>query len=160
MIRTYRMLVPHKKEALISGFSELMRARSVECVVHENGVSSGRIPFVFWSLDRRLLSRNNWVGINPFLFVDKVSLTVICGEEQVEQPVEAVVFVTSYRAYIPLLFLLLMLVDEMGGSAHFLGLLVVGLVYFFGIGTLISSALDSEIKYMSVDLKSTGFNIV
>lgn len=55
---------------------ELLVCESLRFEIEQNTIRSVNIPFPILSFDYRVLSRNNWVGINPFVYVSNILLRV------------------------------------------------------------------------------------
>ena|SRR5713101_3299330 len=53
----------------------LLSAEHVEVRRSANSLSSTHIPFPIINIDKRLYSRRNWVGINPFIYLGNVSVS-------------------------------------------------------------------------------------
>jgi hypothetical protein len=42
-----------------------------------NGIESQRMPLAFLSFDKRRYSKNNWGGINPFIYISNIKIGLI-----------------------------------------------------------------------------------
>jgi len=69
--------------------SELFGQESVLFQCEGQTIQTTATPIAFVGADRRLYSRNNWVGVNPFVFVSEVYISLKNTDESTE--VEVVV---------------------------------------------------------------------
>lgn len=134
-------------EDAVSAISALLARRSVEYRIAGNSIISTYVPIVLMSWDWRGHSRDNWVGINPFLLVD----TLIVDVSHLDNDGSRVdVIVTHIRPYVPLLIIAgtAISVDDPGNElfarALFAGAAVLYYLFVF-IGT-IRGLLPSEIR--------------
>lgn len=62
--------------------SELLTEEGVRFNRSINAVYSTETPVALLSVDRKLYSRNNWMGINPFIFISKID--ILCRDKNNE----------------------------------------------------------------------------
>ena len=54
-------------------------------------LKSTSTPIVFVNVDRRLYSRNNWVGLNPFVFVSGIDVNVSAADSDGSTVIDVVI---------------------------------------------------------------------
>jgi hypothetical protein len=54
----------------------LLTAEGVTFVVNKTSITSTHTPFAFLGVNRRLYSRLNWVGLNPFVYASSLAITM------------------------------------------------------------------------------------
>ena len=74
MNKTYEIVSPLSAQAALARIAALYSNEGVTYKVDSFGVHSTRTPIVVLSFQPRLYSHNNWVGLNPFVFVSGVDV--------------------------------------------------------------------------------------
>jgi hypothetical protein len=68
-----------------ASLERLMRLFDVEAVkyrVENDSLHTTKIPFAIFTLDPRMYSRRNWLGLNPFVFATSMNVdAVACSDE-------------------------------------------------------------------------------
>jgi hypothetical protein len=79
--RHLKIVTDTQPQSTIETISGLLTRRSVEHTVKGASISSTYIPFPFFSWDRRLYSHDNFMGVNPFIFIDSLNIEVKAEKE-------------------------------------------------------------------------------
>ena len=74
--RHFELITDAEPQTVTKIVSHLLRKRSVEHTSEGNYIKSTYIPIPFLSWDKRVYSRDNFVGINPFIYVDRLTVEV------------------------------------------------------------------------------------
>jgi len=154
--RHFQLIADAPPQSVIEAVSTLLTKRSVKHSIEENCIISSDIPIPIVNWDRRRYSRDNFIGVNPFLFVDSVALDVT---PEPEERAKLVLTAIQGRSYIPVVFILLMsgLVWTSGesiGGWIFLGVAV--LYYLFAFHVVIGKLLPGEIKRALQPIAAVG----
>ncbi len=64
------------KETVIERLQALLRSEHINFHVDGNNIITTDIPLPIFSFDKRLYSRNNWLGINPFVVVSRIDFAI------------------------------------------------------------------------------------
>lgn len=82
MKKRYRMTSVLPESECLARFGRLLADEYVVC--HREGLwlRSTDTPMVLLNFDRRYRSRNNWVGINPFVYVSGIEIELAGAGEQ------------------------------------------------------------------------------
>ena len=129
-------------DSLISYIICSLKRSGIYFTTKEYGLISEKIPIPLMSFDSRLYSKNNFLGVNPFVFVDKILITRSANGVYVD--------VTFYRPYVFIalgVFLFISARNSVEFSSHAYWLLVIGLLFFFFIRVfIIGITLNIELK--------------
>ena len=91
------------KEKVVQRLQSLMRSEHVSFIVNGNNIISTSIPLPILSIDKRLYSKNNWIGINPFVVLSSIVFTI---QETTEIKIHVTINKTrSYVIYSLIVFL-------------------------------------------------------
>jgi hypothetical protein len=60
----------------IMRISNLLTSEHVNFQADLNSIRSKEIPLPFWNFDKRLYTKRNWIGINPFIFASGVNFLI------------------------------------------------------------------------------------
>ncbi len=145
--QNFQFLSNFPPKEVLSAISQLLQKRYVNHVVTDNMIVSTEIPIPMLSFDRRLYSRDNFVGLNPFIYINKIVVSV---EPHIHDQSRIRVTVISIRPFIPLAFMCFlafvcwhMTSDPLPGV---IVLLITILSYIFAFHVIVARALPSEIR--------------
>jgi len=62
--------------AAIAQISNLLASEHISFQTDLNSIRSKEIPLPFSSFNKRLYTRKNWVGINPFIFISEINIII------------------------------------------------------------------------------------
>lgn len=131
----------------IFAISSLLSKRSIKYRIEGYAIVSTSVPVILISYDKRQYSRDNWVGINPFIFVDTLKINVRPHEDD-ESRIDIVVI--HIRPYVPLLIIVAIAISVEGtGNDLFVKLFfltIAVLFYLFAFKGAIGRLLPSEIR--------------
>jgi hypothetical protein len=74
MHKTYELFCQLSPEAASERIERLLSEEGVKYATAELSVASTKTPIVLLSVQPRLYTRRNWVGVNPFVFVTSVAV--------------------------------------------------------------------------------------
>ena len=137
----------NKKETMIR-LTKLLNDRSVKFNSNEDTIESTSTPFCIINFDRRMYSKNNWFGINPFQFISKITIAI----EEKEQNTNILVIASPYRAigwiaFWWLLALPIIQVNLLAGLITLAVALIVSLtIWFIFLQRLIPAEIRNAIK--------------
>ena len=118
-----------------------------ECVTYSrssDSIVSIKTPVALFSLDRRLYSKKNWVGVNPFIFVSGVEIT--CRYSSVNRT-DVSVSIDRKRAavmYVVAMAFVLVVGSVVPAKAVFVG--VFATILFLSLNALSGALVIKEIK--------------
>jgi hypothetical protein len=69
------------KDEALQRIGSLLDYENVEHKTEGHTIVSTHIPYPILNFDKRLYSRRNWVGVNPFLAFDDIRVSVTEGDE-------------------------------------------------------------------------------
>lgn len=132
-------------QSAISVISRLLTKRSVEHTIEGNFITSTDIPIPFFNWDRRLYSQDNFVGVNPFVFIDSLTIEV---KPNAGSKTQLHITTKRGRLYFPLVFIILcalwtLTVDRFAGAFFMFGSI---LYYLFAFRVVVRTLLLREIK--------------
>ena len=70
--------------------SDLLDSEHVSYKAEANIIGSTEIPLPFWSWDKRLYTRKNWIGFNPFIFISSIDF-ILKEISQKETHIEVII---------------------------------------------------------------------
>jgi len=143
--RHFEFLTDTPPQALINIVSRLLTKRSVKHTVQGNCIRSTDIPIPFVNWDRRLYSRDNFVGVNPFIFIGRLTVEV---KPEIGSKTYLHITANQGRAYIPLILMLsgalwILTTDSFAGLMF---LIIAILYYLFAFQVVVRSLMLREIK--------------
>ena len=151
MHKTYELFCQLSPAVASERIERLLSEEGVEYATDELSVASTKTPIVLLSIQPRLYTRRNWVGVNPFVFV--TSVAVRC--ERTEGGVTRVTIrVNRRRAFLLVAlwaacsFLAARAIPEPGRAILFLGVSCaawLGIAIFLG-GYLIRKEIGDFLK--------------
>jgi hypothetical protein len=140
----------------IMRISNLLTSEHVKFQADLNSVRSKEIPLPLLSFDKRLYTKRNWVGINPFIFVSEINFFI---KESHFQQTQIDITICQRRAivmYLSFIFLLFFVLIEAALDNHIYPniltlLLIIAvimpiLVHLFIFEFCIKGLIKSEIK--------------
>ena len=80
--RKFHLVADVDIQTVVELISILLSKRSVKHSIANNQVFSTHIPIILFGSDRRHLSRDNFIGINPFVYIDKIKINVESDSEK------------------------------------------------------------------------------
>ncbi|HEY5254880.1 MAG TPA: hypothetical protein VIJ53_09520 [Acidobacteriaceae bacterium] len=80
MIKSYEMICPLSAQVVSERIAALFSKEGVTYKTDSLGVSSTRTPIAILGIQPVMYTRNNWVGINPFVWVSGVDVRCEHGE--------------------------------------------------------------------------------
>jgi hypothetical protein len=117
----------------------------VEHRVEGNCITSTDIPIPLLNWDKRLYSRDNFVGVNPFIFIDRLTVEV---KPETGSKTQLYITASQGRAYIPLVFIISLAVSisMIDTFARWILLIIAILYYLFAFRIVVGSLLLREIQ--------------
>jgi hypothetical protein len=145
--RHFRFTSDAQPGTVLETVSSLLSKRSVQHSIGANNITSTRVPLPIVGWDKRLYSRDNFVGVNPFVFIDRIELNV---ERQSAGETIVDVLLVQWRSFVPLAFLLIMSfgvwLSEDSLAMKAVSLLAALGWYVFAFHLVIGNLLLDEIK--------------
>jgi len=74
MHKTYELVCPLSAQAALERIKALLSKKCVKYRADNLSVTSTQTPLVVVNVDPRGISRSNWVGLNPFMYVSSVEV--------------------------------------------------------------------------------------
>ncbi|MDX2109091.1 MAG: hypothetical protein SFY80_02505 [Verrucomicrobiota bacterium] len=90
-------------ELTLNIIKSALKEKGVHLKANNQEIVSDYIDIPFISLDRRLYSKGNWIGINPFVHIDSCSVKTT----ETKNGTNLIFSYTQYRPIFPLVFMLL-----------------------------------------------------
>jgi hypothetical protein len=97
MHKTFELVCQLPARAVLERIEGLLSKEQVEYKSDNLSVTSTKTPIVFFSFDRRLYSRANRVGLNPFTYVDSVDVRCEPADHGLTK---VIVHVNRFRAFV------------------------------------------------------------
>ncbi len=141
------MVTDADPQTTVELISKLLAKRSIKHSIVNNHISSTHIPFIILGFDWRRYSRDNFIGYNPFVFIDKIKINV---ESDSEKKTKLDITVIQVRSYVPIIIMILIILKvrtvEFGTFAAIIFAIIAVLYYLFAFHLVIGHLLTSEIK--------------
>jgi hypothetical protein len=144
--RQFELVTDTQPQNVIKIVSQLLRKRSVEHTVGGNCITSTDIPIILLNWDKRMFSRDNFIGINPFIFIDRLTVEV---KPESESKTRLHITANRGRAYIPLIFIIppaLWVLMVENSFAGLMMLIFAVLYYLFTFQVVVGRLLLREIE--------------
>ena len=145
--RRFHLVTDADPQTAVELISKLLTKRSVKHSIVNNHVFSTHIPIILFGSDRRHLSRDNFVGVNPFVYIDNIKINI---ESKSEKKTKLVITVIQIRSYVPIVIMMLILLKvrtvEFGTFAVIIFAIIAVLYYLFAFHLVIWHLLTSEIE--------------
>ena len=147
--RKFYLVADAEPQTVIELVSSLLSKRSVKHSINNNQIVSTNIPIWFFMLrySRRLYSRDNFVGVNPFIYIDNIKINV---ETELEKKTKLDITVTQIRSYMPFVFIMSMAfaiwTARVETFAGWFFVIIAVLYYLFTFHLVIGKLLPGEIK--------------
>ena len=104
--RRFHLVTDVDPQTAIELISKLLTKRKVKHSIVNNHVFSTHIPIILYGSDRRHLSRDNFVGVNPFVYIDNIKINI---EPDSERKTKLEIIVIQVRSYIPIVIMMLII---------------------------------------------------
>lgn len=148
MKRAFTLISDLSVNDALQRIKKLFDSESVNYQVENNEIRSLKMPMTLLNIDPRMYTKRNWVGINPFVFISGINVT-LNGESPKGTVID--VNINQTRGVIIYLMILLCLASMMFAIPNLwtgIAILVFGLFisYLIIFPFLIGSILKNEIK--------------
>lgn len=87
---------------VITALQDRLTKRYVRIKTDNNSITSTYTPFPLLSFDRKMYSKDNWIGINPFQFISNIK--IVCSKEENDNTIVNINVSTASRAWFWILF--------------------------------------------------------
>lgn len=143
--RHFEFITHTQPQIVIEIVSHLLTKRSVEHTVEGNYITSTYIPIPLLNWDKRLYSHDNFVGVNPFIFIDRLTVEV---KPETGSKTQLYITARQGRAYVPLVFLISLAVSisMVDSFARWILPIIAILYYLFAFRVVVGSLLLREIQ--------------
>jgi hypothetical protein len=154
--KTYELVCQLSPSTALERIKALLSSEWVEYRTADLSVTSTRTPIIFFNFDPRLRSRNNWVGVNPFVCVSGSDVRCEPGGNGLTK---VIVCINRFRAvfflawWVVLSLVAVFSMTEPAGALFFVGSTCAawfGMVSFLG-GYLIKKEIDDQLLQLHDD---------
>jgi hypothetical protein len=132
--------------------AEFFTSEHISFNANPNSLRSTSIPFPIVNFDRRMYTRKNWVGINPFIFISGIEMFFTesnTKETQVDVTIDEYRTIVMYLCYLCLILLVAVALPVLWvGISFFFFMAVFARLFVFDlcIKRLIKSEIQNAIK--------------
>jgi hypothetical protein len=136
----------------IKRIADLLVHEHVNFYTNPNSLRSTHVPFPIVSIDKRMFTRKNWVGLNPFIYISSIEIffrELNIKETQIDVRIDQCRAIVMYLSSLGLMLLVALAIPVLWvGIAFFVSIAILTHLFIFSfcIKRLIKSEILKEIS--------------